>query len=475
MRARVAVAGLAVVVFAAGVAVGTWVIADDGGTAGDGGDADGGPATATGDGSDAGPAPTPYVAPSPPMEEVPRGDPERGTRPGSPLDDLPPGVTELTDVGQRPDWSPDGREIVFLDDSPLGQVWSVDVSTGATTELTGGFENRGFSRVAHLADGDLLLCGPTSGPAPTGERPEAGRFTGVLSVLRAPFDAPPEPLGVPCWEGIATARESMRIAWNRSDVDYTDPDLVDRVVNGITEVWTGEVRDVDGRATVVNPRKVLDREAFGALGVFEVQAFRPPEEDELLLTAYAYQGGEVLGLGLDDGVVRNYSNSSAYEEAEGVDPGGDAVYVERDTAYDGLTPRCARHLAAGPGRPGLGADHVLQPPRALLRVEPERLPRRAHARVPAVDRRRRRGAGRRHPAARPRRLARTAGRQRSVFSQTETCDVLSPVNGERSQPAHRSPVPMASSSAAPSPASSASTSTVGPRTSASNIEPALSS
>jgi hypothetical protein len=337
MRAPVVVAvtGLAVVVFAAGVAFGA-VVADDPRDAEDVGSAD---ATTTTDAaSGPGPAPAVSVAPSPPMEEVPREDPERGTRRGSPLDELPPGVTALTDFGQRPDWSPDGSRIVFLDGSPLGDVWTVDVATGTTREITSGFEHRGFSRAAYLADGDLLLCGPTSGPAPTSERPEAGRFTGVLSVLRAPFDEPPQPLGVPCWEGIATARTSMRIAWNRSDIDYTDPDLVDRVVNGITEVWTGEIRDVDGRATVVNARKVLDRDAFGALGVFEVQAFRPPEEDELLLTAYAYQGGEVLGLDLDTGVVRNYSNSSAYEEAEGVDPDGDAVYVERDTAYDGLTP-----------------------------------------------------------------------------------------------------------------------------------------
>jgi hypothetical protein len=278
------------------------------------------------------------VAASPPMQEVPQGDPERGTRRGSPLDELPAGATVLSDFGQRPDWSPDGSRIVFLDDSPLGDVWTVDVAGGTTRRITDGFEHRGFSRAAYLANGDLLLCGPTSGPAPTGEKPEAGRFTGVMSVMRAPFDEPPQPLGIPCWEGIATARSSMRIAWNRSDIDYTDSDLVDRVVNGITEVWTGEVRDVDGRPTVVNTRKVVDRDAFGSLAVFEVQAFRPPEEDELLLTAYAYQGGEVIGLDLETGVVRNYSNSSAYEEAEGVDPDGSAVYVERDIAYTGVTP-----------------------------------------------------------------------------------------------------------------------------------------
>lgn len=273
-----------------------------------------------------------------PVEVVAPGDPKRGTRSGSPLDDLPANVTVLTNFGQRPDWSPDGTQLVFLDGSPLGDVWTVDVETGETRNLTAGLDHRGFSRAYYLANGDLVLCGPTSGPEPNADRPEAGRFTGVMSVLRSPFDDPPEPLAVPCWEGMATSRSSMRIAWNRSDIDYTDSDLVDRVVNGITEIWTGEIRDVEGRATIVDAHKVLDRDAFGALAVFEVQGFRPPDDRELILTAYAYQGGEVLGLDLDTGALRNYSNSSAYEEAEGVDSTGDAVYVERDLAYSGIEP-----------------------------------------------------------------------------------------------------------------------------------------
>jgi Tol biopolymer transport system component len=69
-----------------------------------------------------------------------------------------------------------------------------------------------------------------------------------------------------------------------------------------------------------------------------VQGFRPPDNDELILTAYAYQGGEVLGLDLESGTVRNYSNSSSYEEAEGVDATGDSVYVERDLEYEGIEP-----------------------------------------------------------------------------------------------------------------------------------------
>jgi hypothetical protein len=315
--------------FAGGVGVGALVAS---------GEDDSPPASARSASSDEEPPPVSVVAPGRPVEQVPPGDPEVGTRSGSPVDDLPDDIRALTDFGQRPDWSPNGDHIVFLDGSPLGDVWTVDVATGRTRKLTDGFDHRGFSRAYYLANGDLLLCGPTSGPQPSPERPEAGRVTGVMSVLRAPFDGQPEPLGLPCWEGMATARSSMRIAWNRSDIDYTDSDLVDRVVNGVTEIWTGEIRDVDGRATIVDARKVLDRDAFGSLAVFEVQSFRPQDEQELILTAYAYQGGEVLGLDLASGALRNYSNSSAYEEAEGVDATGNAVYVERDLAYEGIEP-----------------------------------------------------------------------------------------------------------------------------------------
>ena len=331
-KATVAAGAVVVAIAAAAFGVGLAVGGSDEPGGPDGGD------DRAGEAAPPPPAPPASLVEGPAMEEVAAEDPERGSRQGSPLDDLPDGTRALTDVGQRPDWSPDGTEIAFLDDSPLGDVWAVDVASGEARNLTERLDHGGFSRASYLSNGDLLLCGPTSGPRPTDERPEAGRFTGVMSVFRAPFDEPPVPLGMPCWEGVTASRTSLRIAWNRSDIDYTDTDLVDRVVNGITEVWTGELRYDGDRVALVDVRRVLDRDAFGHMAVFEVQGFRPPAEDELILTAYAYQGGEVFGLDLETGALRNYSNSSAYEEAEGVAPGGEAVYVERDLAYGGVEP-----------------------------------------------------------------------------------------------------------------------------------------
>jgi hypothetical protein len=259
----------------------------------------------------------------------PPGDPDRGTLDGTPLDDLPPYIQVLTDFGLRPDWSPRGDRLIFLDRAPLGDVFELDVATGETRKLTGGFAHLGFARAQFLPTGDLLLCGPTSGPLPSESRPEAGRFTGVLSVLRAPFDEAPQPLGISCWEGVASSDVSLRIAWNRSDIDYTDPDLIDRVVYGISEIWTGELRYEDDRVSLVNVARAIDRTAVSPIAVLEVQDFRAGT-DELILTAYAHEGGEVMGVDLATGVVTNYSQSPVYEEAESVAPNGDWVLVERD-------------------------------------------------------------------------------------------------------------------------------------------------
>jgi MYXO-CTERM domain-containing protein len=269
--------------------------------------------------------------PAPAIGQAP-GDPERGTLDGSPLDDLPAHISVLTDFGSRPDWSPDGERLVLIDGAPLGDVIELNVATGETRELTGGFEHMGFARAHYLPTGDLLLCGPSSGPRPSDARPEAGRFTGVMSVLRAPFENAPQPLGMPCWEGMATSDVSLRIAWNRSDIDYTDADLVSRVRYGISEIWTGELRYEGERVLLENVELAIERTAvspLAPLAVLEVQDFRPGT-DELIFTAYAYAGGEVMGVDLSTGQVTNYSQSPVYEEAESVAPNGAWVLVERE-------------------------------------------------------------------------------------------------------------------------------------------------
>ncbi|MGW0665133.1 TolB family protein [Streptodolium elevatio] len=237
----------------------------------------------------------------------------------------------LTKSGQRPDWSPDGTTIAYIEaeGTALGQIWTVDVASGATTQITEKFGGPGYSRAYYLSNGDLLLCGPTSPPAAGAQ--EAGRFTGVMSVLRAPFDKPPQSLGLPCWEGMAPSRTSLQIAWNRSTADFTKPA---EAPGWVSEIWVGELRYEGDRVMVADARKVAGRELFDSIVVLEAQAFRPPSDNELILSVYG-SDIDVMALDLTSGQLRNLTNSTAYEEAEGVTPTGDAVYVERELTFNG--------------------------------------------------------------------------------------------------------------------------------------------
>lgn len=256
-------------------------------------------------------------------------DPEKATLEGSPADDLPPYIRQVLSTGMRPDWSPDGGSLLYLD-APLGDVWRLDLKTGRTKNLTGRFPSFGFLRAHHLASGDILLCGPDEAPSDA-DSPEAGRFDGKLFVLPAPFTAAPVPLGRPCWEGQAVSRLTDRIAWNESAIDFTQPDQ--EFVVGKSEIWTGRVtRGKNGKPELTDVELALTRSDLDTrIAPIEVQDFRGPDEDELLLTAYGALTGEVYGFDLTTRKATNYTGYSPfYEEAEGAARSGRFVIVERD-------------------------------------------------------------------------------------------------------------------------------------------------
>jgi hypothetical protein len=248
-------------------------------------------------------------------------------RAGSPADALPPHITRLLDEGLRPDWSGDGQRLLFLD-ALVGDVFELELATRAVRPLTRHFAHKGFTRARYLASGDVLLCGPRA----HGDRPEGGRWHTELWWLPGDASGPAVALEEPCFEGPAVSRRSSRIAWTRSDYP-------DSVVFGRSEIWTGEIVVEKGVPRLVDRVKRLDRAAFHYLAFFETQDFRPPDERELIFTAYAHRGGEVMGLDLETGALTNYSRNWAYDEAEGVFPDGKSVAVEREPDTYTLSPR----------------------------------------------------------------------------------------------------------------------------------------
>lgn len=246
--------------------------------------------------------------------------PDVGFREGSPMDDLPPWITPLLATGLRPDFSADGTRLVYLD-ALVGDVHELDLATGVTRRLTGHFEHAGFTRARHLATGDLLLCGPA--PALGAETSAGARWKTELWFLPRADGGAAQRLDEPCFEGPAVSRRDLRIAWTRSDYP-------DEIVFARSEIWTARIVVENGHARLEDRRRLVGRSDFMYLAFLETQDFRPPDERELLFTAYAYKGGEVMGVDLETGAVVDYSRNWGYDEAEGVFPDGRSIAVERE-------------------------------------------------------------------------------------------------------------------------------------------------
>jgi hypothetical protein len=243
-------------------------------------------------------------------------------RAASPVDHLPGNVRQLTAFGERPDWSHDGRRILFLS-KVFGDVYELEIATGRITPVTDHFQHHGFTRALYLSNGDVLLSGPvaTFDRVDKDARQQA-RSSSFLSVLDRSFKRPPVPLGVHCDEGPAVSRRQLRIAWTHGRQD---------------RISFGEIAYVDGTARLVDVKPVLAVADFPAgerpQRWIETQNFVPPEDARLTVTGYEINGSansECFVVDLATRALVNVSRSpDHYEECEGVFPDGRFTLVER--------------------------------------------------------------------------------------------------------------------------------------------------
>jgi Tol biopolymer transport system component len=248
-----------------------------------------------------------------------------------PFEPLPANVTRLTSFGERPDWSPDGKRIIFVEKT-FGDVFEIEIATRALRPLTHHYFHEGYTRALHLSNGDVLLSGAAEFDAKNPWR--SRNETAELWVLQRPFDRPPVPLETRCSEGPAVSRTRLRIAWT---IDHGD--APDRMPEGASQMWTADIEYADGKPRLSNAKKVLDSRDVPFKVNLETQDFRPADEKELIFSGYGHQGTEVMGLDLETGKVTNYSNAPGqYDEPEGIFPDGKHTLVE-----------CDRHSKKGPG------------------------------------------------------------------------------------------------------------------------------
>jgi len=247
---------------------------------------------------------------------------DRPAREGSPIDNLPPYITRLTCFGQRADWSHDGKRILFIEKT-FGDVYEVDVATKIIRPMTHHYYHEGYTRALYLANGDILLSGSrvfdARSPMPSRSK------TAELWVLDSSLTKKPVPLGEFCSEGPAVSRTQMKIAWTVHAGNYPE-----RIPRGASQIWMADITHDDDAPKLVNKRNILDSRDLEFKCTLETQNFRPPDEEELIFSAYGYQGGEVFGLDIATGKVSNYSNGpNSYEEPEGIFPDGQYTCVER--------------------------------------------------------------------------------------------------------------------------------------------------
>ena len=234
----------------------------------------------------------------------------------SPLDNLPPHITQLVQWGQRADWSHDGTRILFLEKT-FGDVYEIDLQANIIRPMTHHYYHEGYTRALYLSNGDILLSGARQFDA---ENPQPSRYEHPeLWVLPIDLSGPPVALGEKCFEGPTVSRKNLKIAWT-----------YDGTIHKANIVYK------DGISGLTGKTKVLSQDDLDFDCELETQNFRPPEENELIFSAYGYRGTEVMGITFDTGKIVNYSNAdNQSDEPEGIFPDGIHTLVETDKHKSG--------------------------------------------------------------------------------------------------------------------------------------------
>jgi Tol biopolymer transport system component len=237
----------------------------------------------------------------------------------SPADHLPPHIVHLTSFGERADWSKDGKRILFLSKT-FGDAMEIDLATKAIRNLTDHYPHHGYTRAHYLANGDILLSGPQEfDPQNAAE----ARNQCFLYVLDRGLTKPPEPLGVRCSEGPAMSRKAMRIAWTEWGVG----------ADVSSQINVADIVYEDGKPRLANRKSILNDRDLPFRCRMETQNFRPPDEHELVFSAYSIAGDkcDVCSVDLETKKVTKYTDSpDDYDEPEGIFPDGQSTLVECD-------------------------------------------------------------------------------------------------------------------------------------------------
>lgn len=253
---------------------------------------------------------------------------------GSPEQNLPSNITQLTGFGERAAWSPDGKRIAFMEKS-FKDAFEIDLKTRLTRLLTGHFPHEGFLRIQYLPNGDFFLIG-------------ARKFTDInitrsrdqeMWVMKPDARTPPVPLNHKIFEGVAISRRTPLIAWSNTHGQYPELLAEDESV-----MYTAEISYLDGVPSLVNKREVL--RAKRPECTLEPQDFRN-QDTELIYTCYREGGSkaDVFGIDLRTKQIKTYRKiAGEYNEVEGISPDGEWALVESSREQGGPERQNSKYI-----------------------------------------------------------------------------------------------------------------------------------
>ena len=232
-----------------------------------------------------------------------------------PEDKLPAHIKPLTWIGQRAEWSLDGKKVMYLTRAG-GEALEIDIKTRQRTPVTLHFyrpKNHGYYRAMYLSNGDYLLTG---GP----ERHEA-----YLQIMDKSLEKPPMVFDEIVREGPAVSRKTLKIAWTKVQ----------------DKIWIADIVYKNGKPKLTNKKLIIDNknvvvDGIKYQGMIEPQNFRGPDEKELIWAQYGMDDrgiftSETFGYNLETGAIVNYSKApNQYDEPEGIFPDGQYTLTECD-------------------------------------------------------------------------------------------------------------------------------------------------